>query len=214
MKKISLVALLGMFCAEAHAVNFRQYASLKLTAPVFSDMELKQKINITDWSSISQYQEETTDDLDLETTNALIIAYGVQLSDARVELEYNHYFNDSKIENTDLSVQNYTLFANAYYDIKTNSPFTPYFGLGLGYNMQEISVYSESEKLHSLAWKLAAGVGWKINDMIALDIGYRYVNFGSAEYTESDFDYSIEYSYKAEFNNVAHELTLGARISF
>lgn len=216
MKKISLIALFGAICActEAHAVNFRQYAALKLTAPLSSKTEVKQKINMTDWSSMMQSQDDTTDDLDMETTNGLVIAYGVQLSDARVEIEYNHYFKDSTIEDTDLSIQNYALFANAYYDIKTNSPFTPYFGLGLGYNQQKVIADSESENLHSLAWKLAAGIGWKVSNMVTLDIGYRYINFGGTEYTENGIEYPIEYSYKAEFNNIAHELTLGARVSF
>ena len=50
--------------------------------------------------------------------------------------------------------------------------------------------------------------------MVTLDIGYRYINFGGTEHTENGMEYPIEYSYKAEFNNIAHELTLGARISF
>ena len=214
MKKISLIALLGIICFDAHAVNFRQYASLKLAAPVSSKIELKEKISMIDWSTMMEYQENYTEDFDLGTTNGLVIAYGVQLSDARIELEYNHYFNDSTIEDTDLSIKNYTLFANAYYDIKTNSPFTPYVGLGIGYNQQELSAESESETLHSLAWKVATGVGWKVNNTVTLDIGYRYINFGTTEYTETEIGYPYEYSYKVEFNNVAHELTLGARISF
>ena len=49
MKKISLIALFGAICActEAHAVNFRQYAALKLTAPLSSNTEVKQKIKTT-----------------------------------------------------------------------------------------------------------------------------------------------------------------------
>lgn len=214
MKKVSLFALLGMVCVDASAVEFRQYASVKLTAPVYSKTEIKQKINIADWYSMMQYQEEATEKFDMETTNGLSIAYGVQLSDARIELEYNQYFDDSMVKESDVSIQNYALFANAYYDIKTNSPFTPYVGLGLGYNMQKIKTYSESEKLHALSWKLAAGVGWQVSDMITLDIGYRFVNYGSAEYTESYLEYPYEYSYTADINNIAHELTLGARVSF
>ncbi len=217
MKKVSLIALLGTICifADANAVNFRQYVSLKLTAPVSSKIELKEKINVTDWSAMMQYQDDITENLDMETIDGLVFAYGVQLFDARVELEYNHYFNDAIIKDTDLSIQNYALFANAYYDIKTNSPFAPYFGLGFGYNRQKFREDSETEILHSLAWKLAAGVGWKVSNMVTLDIGYRYVNFGTAEYTENGMmSPSMEYSYKVEINNVAHELMLGARISF
>ena len=42
---------------------------------------LKEKISMIDWSTMMEYQENYTEDFDLGTTNGLVIAYGVQLSD-------------------------------------------------------------------------------------------------------------------------------------
>lgn len=212
MKKISLIALLGLVAFDAHAVNLRQYASVKLLAPVSNKTEIKESVTLYDYGTT--YFEEFKEDEDMETVNALSLAYGVQLADARVELEYNHYFGASEIGDSDLKLQNYALFANAYYDFKTNSPFTPYVGAGIGYNQQELSAEGESETLRSAAWKLMVGTGWKVNHMLTLDLGYRYVNFGSTEYSEYFFDGIYDYNIELEFTNVAHELMLGARISF
>ena len=214
MKKISLIALLGLVAFDAHAVNLRQYASVKLLAPVSNKTEIKESLTVYDHGTGTTYFEEFKEDEDMETVNALSLAYGVQLADARVELEYNHYFGASEIGDTGLKLQNYALFANAYYDFKTNSPFTPYVGAGIGYNQQELSAEGESETLRSAAWKLMVGTGWKVNNMLTLDLGYRYVNFGSTEYSEFLFDGMYGYNIELEFANVAHELMLGARISF
>lgn len=115
----------------------------------------------------------------------------------------------------------HSLMANAFYDFNNDSVFTPYIGAGLGFayldttyragiaNGLSGSVASTSNNWN-FAWNVGAGVAYHINDAVALDLGYRYVDLGTVETgttTVSNFlgSSSVDYT--------AHEMSIGLRFS-
>lgn len=189
MKKIFLPLVVGLTAiGTANAVDLRQYVSLKITDVISGN------INVDYDDGVYAFDE----DYKAKEFFGGSFAYGVKLSDFRVELEGNAYSRAKFKKLPDVSAKTTSLFANGYYDIQTNSLFTPYVTVGLGYS--RISVDGDSDA--SLGLKAGIGVAWEINDNFALDVGYRYNDFGT--YSEEFVDASLS----------GHELSLGARVSF
>ena len=85
------------------------------------------------------------------------------------------------------------LLANAYYDIRTGTAFTPYIGAGLGFAVNQItrtftfvdtgqpdldiSVSDRSTQVQ-FAGAAMAGLTYDINSFVALDVNYRYLFIG------------------------------------
>lgn len=80
-----------------------------------------------------------------------------------------------------------TAMLNAYYDIYTDSDFTPYIGAGLGYaNIKlehKLNQDSYSNSDNKFAWTLGTGVGYKVNNHIDLQLGYQYLQTGAVKYS-------------------------------
>jgi len=99
-----------------------------------------------------------------------------------------------------------TFMINSYYDFKNASDFTPYVSLGLGMaNVHQKTTneyhqlnYSRRSAKHSsdsqsktgnnFAWSLGVGGQYAINERLALDISYRYLNAGSLNINSNDED--------------------------
>lgn len=84
-----------------------------------------------------------------------------------------------------------TLLLNAYYNFANESSFTPYVGFGLGLAQLKTKdftvnlpsgdyfLYIPAKKKHnSLAFKISAGIGYKVNDAVSLDLGYSFAKLG------------------------------------
>jgi opacity protein-like surface antigen len=184
---VAISALMGS-AVSANAVDLRQYVSFKVSDIVSGDLDI----------------DDNVDTYNLRTKEffGASVAYGVKLADFRVELEGNKYSKADVKRWGNTWIQNTSLFVNGYYDIQTNSLFTPYLGLGLGYNRIELNHNHKSDVNASMGLKAGFGVAWEINQNFALDIGYRYNYFGT--YSEDDVDASLYGS----------EIMLGARIQF
>lgn len=115
----------------------------------------------------------------------------------------------------------HSLMANAFYDINTDSAITPYFGLGLGLaylntdystsisNGDSASATSSTTNWN-MAWNVGLGAAYHLNENMALDFGYRYVDLGTAEsgnISMLNFNGSSEMDYKA------HEFSVGLRVT-
>lgn len=114
----------------------------------------------------------------------------------RTEVEYMIRTN-SRFETDDANVRAevpQTVFANAYWDFRNSTRFTPYVGGGIG----AAFVGSES----NFAWNVGTGIGYDITDDLKATLGYRYVDFGKVE------DRDMKGSFQA------HEATLGLRYTF
>ncbi|MBU1228687.1 MAG: outer membrane beta-barrel protein [Proteobacteria bacterium] len=117
----------------------------------------------------------------------------------------------------------HTLFANFYYDIKTNTAFTPYVGAGLGVAWIKQKAAGNFANTNgaawnnngnfdatSFAWNLGGGVGYSLNDSITLDLGYRYTSFGDAK-KASNAAGTLNFQPKGI---TSHEALLGLRYQF
>jgi opacity protein-like surface antigen len=111
-----------------------------------------------------------------------------------------------------------SFLVNGFFDIETKSPFTPYFGGGIGIANVDIEVDSisgggifipinESADDTVFAFQLGAGVGYAINESVTLDFSYRFIDTTS-ELELEDFGPDV----KADFRS--HNFLLGVRYSF
>lgn len=122
-------------------------------------------------------------------------------------------------DNIGLTTTSYMV--NGYYDFDNHSAFTPYIGLGIGMakvkyeNAWTESGYDISSGAYmgtingkdkysktKMVWNIALGASYKINSNLNLDLGYRYVDYGS--FTDSDI----------EFETKSNEFSLGIRYAF
>ena len=89
---------------------------------------------------------------------------------------------------------------NGYFDIKLNSPLTPYIFAGIG----GADVGNDDTLL---AYQLGAGIGYALNKNIILDLKYKY--FMTEDYEVSDSTDKLELD-----GLVSHQVQIGIRYQF
>ena len=115
-----------------------------------------------------------------------------------------------------------SFFVNAFFDIYNPSPVTPYIGAGLGFaRLASEFQFNDNEGIYSFgtsksgtnfAWNIGAGAAWKVAENVALDLGYRYVDFGNVT-SSSPIGPDDEYiTLKTKAST--HEVLLGLRYTF
>lgn len=116
-----------------------------------------------------------------------------------------------------------TLFLNVYWDIATNSAFTPYIGAGLGFafvdstykfQMPDVNV-NVSDDRTNFAWNVGAGLGYGFDEHWTASLGYRFSSFGEAK--AERFSYTppgVSEHLKGKGDLYGHEISLGLRYSF
>lgn len=141
------------------------------------------------------------------------VAFGVEhktsAGTVRTEVEYNRNQDMEKKLFSGLAkaeVESQSLMFNTYYDIDTNSKFTPYVGAGVGYAKikGKLSAFGMSDDMSdtNFAWQVGAGVGYELTENVTMDAGYRYADYGDF----SEYDSKLDVS--------AHEFYVGARYTF
>ncbi|MFO7595424.1 MAG: outer membrane beta-barrel protein [Desulfocurvibacter africanus] len=129
----------------------------------------------------------------------------------RSDFDYSHGDGASEVD-ADIGVS--TFFLNSYYDFRNSTVWTPYVGIGLGSAFHDTAVnisglyadYSGGDESSDLAWNLSAGVGLRASERIVVDFGWRYANFGTAEYKDGGNTVSTELR--------ANEFLAGVRYEF
>ena len=85
--------------------------------------------------------------------------------------------------------------ANGYVDLGTWCGFTPYLGGGVGTAFHQVSGFTDigagtaaggfgtakDKNTTSLAWAAQAGVSYNVTPNFKVDVGYRYIDMGSAK---------------------------------
>ena len=112
-----------------------------------------------------------------------------------------------------------TLFCNAYFDIDTKTPLTPYIGGGLGMAFTYTGAKAEdaggdriSRDRHdtTFAWNAGAGIAYAFTENVSADLGYRFIGTG---YNETKFTAGGD-RMKLGSSPYINEFYLGARFTF
>ncbi len=95
----------------------------------------------------------------------------------RADIDWTYRSFEFDTDGMDVDALINTFSANAYWDFKTSSAFTPYIGAMVG-----LSWLSLDDK-HKLRASFGAGVGtaYRINEDISLDVGYKYSYLGKID---------------------------------
>lgn len=94
--------------------------------------------------------------------------------------------------------------ANAYYDLDTGTPFSPYLGAGLGW------VHEQDGGTDAIGYQGMAGVNYKLSDQSTIFAGYRFFQTGNFTTEESDGLNTTTSKIKLE----AHAIDIGYRFTF
>lgn len=136
----------------------------------------------------------------------------------RVEGEYFHDQNNlNHVRSTNTNgaghLTNNEAFANAFYDFKTNSMFTPYLGVGAGPDFVNVkgvgsptSGYLTGDTL-VFGYQGIAGVSAQLDPNWAVTADYRYI---------SSFDPKVDATTggQGRIDNASHNVIVGVRYSF
>ena len=146
----------------------------------------------------------------------------------RTEIEFALRSNSSNTKdgsdggvgwNTKQTTNLSTLFLNAYFDINTGTPFTPYIGGGLGMAFNDTELQGEasdgirhestSGSRHdaTCAWNAGVGVSYALTEKVSADWGYRFIGTGYRDINIGGVKVYGAAPYM-------HEFYLGARFTF
>lgn len=131
-------------------------------------------------------------------------ALGYDFGSFRVEGEVGYQVNDfDKIGTLGVSldltgdVSVLSFLVNGYYDINTNTAFTPYISAGLGFanvefdgfNIPGSGVPDTSDDDTVFAYQIGAGIGYAVTEKVTIDANYRFFGTSDPEFgtTESEF---------------------------
>lgn len=130
----------------------------------------------------------------------------------RTELDYTYregtdsYHNVTGVGTNHNRVRVSSVMVNGYYDIYTGTRFTPYVGAGIGYaNVkldQSLAGSTNSGSYDNFAWSVGTGVAYEVNDHLALDVGYKYLDAGKGKANGSEVKVG------------SHDLTAGVNYYF
>lgn len=163
--------------------------------------------------------------LDTETGFGINGAAGYRFDDARVELEVAYTNNDVDgvtVNNLaevplDGDIESAQFMVNGYYDIPTESRFSPYIGGGVGVatltandveaNIPGVGNLALDDTGASFVFQVKAGVGYKISDQASAFLGYRLHGLPGQNFEAFGADFDAD-------TVLIHSMQLGARYNF
>ena len=107
--------------------------------------------------------------------------------------------------------------ANATYDFKNSSKFTPFVMGGVGYALNKVEVSScikvYKKNANGIAWQLGVGTSYTVNPNLALEVSYRYIDKGVKDRNfVSDSGQTSIKAYRT--SGRIHAVLIGTRIAF
>lgn len=121
-------------------------------------------------------------------------------------------------------IRNYTLFVNGYVSLPTETVFTPYATIGIGYSHNQngsleaissspdVNFNAPGKDTNNFAWNIGLGTRLKLYESFDLDVGYRYVDLGDVK---TDSTASVASSISAASQKLRiHQGMLGLIYSF
>lgn len=110
-----------------------------------------------------------------------------------IQTQYDKGRSQDVLDTENTTVKSWSMMVTGYYDIVEINKFTPYIllGVGIAKNTTESIGKSDPEKNYhvlnhawekgtkiNFAWKVGAGVKYKINDSFDVGVNYQYVDLG------------------------------------
>lgn len=137
--------------------------------------------------------------MEFDSGVALSAAVGYRIQNFRFEGEIGYQLNDFDQQEAfgldiDLGgdLTSLSFLANVYYDFPTNSKFTPFISAGLGLVQVDINdlhipgspqePYNDDDTV--FAGQVGAGVSYAVNEMIDLEVKYRYFMADDLEFSD------------------------------
>lgn len=209
MKKLMIASLVSLVCVSAQAQDKSGfYVTGKIGASVVEAGS--QKLTVDQHGSLSFGGKSKT-----VFSGGAAVGYNfidLYQIPVRIELDYMERAKSKAITDVmpNFSVENkirlQTFMVNAYYDIATATPLTPYISAGIGYARVKLTTLAaDSEKPFdagannsNFAWSLGVGAKYAVNQHIDLDLGYRYLDANKADVTHED----VKSQVKAKSNDV------------
>lgn len=163
--------------------------------------------------------------LDTDTGFGVSGAAGYRFDDARLELEvaYNNNNVDGVTVNNlaeiplDGDIESAQFMVNGYYDIPTNSRFSPYIGGGVGVatlnandveaNVPGLGALALDDTGVSFVFQAKAGVNYAISDQASAFLGYRLHGIPGQNFDAFGADFDAD-------TLLVHSVQLGARYQF
>jgi opacity protein-like surface antigen len=120
---------------------------------------------------------------------------------------------------TTKSVRATYLLANAWYDIKTDSAFTPYLGGGAGIGwvggnvdfLNGLNYGFGNEKTAGFAFQIGVGLKTDLTDNLVLDVGYRFKDILGASMSNLNLNPGEDF---VNVNLASHNLEIGLTYKF
>jgi opacity protein-like surface antigen len=122
------------------------------------------------------------------------------------------------------SKSEWVVLANAYFDLGTWWCMTPFIGAGVGASRNTISnfvdintpnlgvAFTPNASKWDLAWALHAGVGYRVNPGLTLELAYHYMNLGDGVTGPLTNFFGFTRGRTIEFKDItSHDLTIGMR---
>lgn len=110
------------------------------------------------------------DNADIDSGILGSISYGAVFDQYRAEGELFYQSNDWAFMDENDTAKTWGVLANGYYDFNTDSAWTPYVGIGIGYAKVDFGPDDDS----GLVYQGSVGVSYDFNENTSLDIRYRY----------------------------------------
>ncbi|MFA5689222.1 MAG: outer membrane beta-barrel protein [Kiritimatiellales bacterium] len=158
------------------------------------------------------------DDIGTDTGYVLGAAAGLGFAEVpvRVEFEffYQQYDMDHIKDNTGVVIDKgnrlstRAFMLNGYYDFKNKSTVTPYVMSGAGVvraKARTKNLGSDSDTL--MAFQLGAGVDFKIDENVSLDLGYRFMMTAAPDFKFAGNNLDVD-------EIMGHRVELGIRYTF
>jgi opacity protein-like surface antigen len=114
----------------------------------------------------------------------------------------------------DMTTTSYDVLGNLWYDVNTDSSFTPYIGGGVGYGFNVSTIEGAPDDIDSsgVIYQLGGGVRLAATGQIGLDLGYRYRVQPDANITSDLFPLGPDDELKSNAN--AHIVQAGVTVGF
>jgi opacity protein-like surface antigen len=226
----AVLPLALLAAADAYAAPFDQYVSVKGTVS-----RMHNKLDAAAYA-FDEYEADVSGSGN-KTIGGATIAYGFDFTksglNVRGEIEiglsgkakYNEtYGYEGGSENYKVSFRKTSFLVNGYYDFRNSTKFTPYIGAGLGIAAVKASVgyadtydgytygLSQSKSKVNFVYQVGAGASYEATKNISLDLGYRFVDYGSVKQHAVYLPGVLEASTKVKARE--HQFYAGVRYTF